>query len=169
MSRNRGIFFILLIGAAVILSVAWGILSRQDTLASLRVTADQEAVPPVQVMYPQYGSATHALDLPGNVVPWYEAPIYAQVSGYVKMWYADYGAVVKRGQVLATINAPELDEQYQAAKAQLAVAQSRYDIAALTAKRYSALSGHPSCLATTGRRRGGRRCCTEGAGSGGER
>jgi RND family efflux transporter MFP subunit len=141
MSRNRGIFFFALLGAVVILSVAWGLFGRQNTLASLRVTADQTAVPPVQIVYPQHGDATRAVDLPGNIVAWYQAPIYAQVSGYVKMWYADYGAEVKRGEVLATIDAPELDAQYQAAQAQLAVAQTRYNIAALTAKRYSALSG----------------------------
>jgi membrane fusion protein, multidrug efflux system len=141
MNRKRGFFVAGLAGVAVVTSVTWGIWSRQESLASLRVTADQEAVPPVQVVYPQHGSATRILDLPGNIEAWYQAPIYAQVSGYVKMWYADYGAKVKRGELLATIDAPELDEQYEAAKAQLAVAQTRYKIASLTAKRYQALSG----------------------------
>jgi RND family efflux transporter MFP subunit len=141
MSKNRRTLAIISVGAVVIFAVAWGLIGRRDAVASLRVTAAQTAVPPVQVVYPQQGAPTHTLDLPGNVVAWYEAPIYAQVSGYVKMWYVDYGAKVKKGQLLATIDAPELDQQYQAAQAQLAVAQTKYRIASLTAKRYGALSG----------------------------
>lgn len=140
MIRRRG-WWITIAALVVAVLIVQGLWSRHQTLAALSVTAAEESVPPVQIVYPQPAPPTHEIDLPGNVQAWYEAPIYAQVSGYVRMWYADYGARVKQGQLLATIDAPELDAQYAAARAQLAVAQSRYRIAALTARRYQALSG----------------------------
>jgi membrane fusion protein (multidrug efflux system) len=141
MRRWRGVLVTTLLGAVVIALVISGVWTRQSTLASLRVTADQEAVPQVQVVYPQPGPPTHALDLPGDIDAWYQAPIYAQVSGYVKTWYKDFGAQVKTGDLLATISAPGLDEEYESAKAQLAVAEAQYRLGALTARRFRALSG----------------------------
>jgi RND family efflux transporter MFP subunit len=75
---------------------------------------------------------------------WYEAPIFAQVSGYVRNWFEDYGANVKAGQLLATIDTPGLDADYAAAKARLHVAQTKYKLAATTAARWQALAGTPA-------------------------
>jgi RND family efflux transporter MFP subunit len=83
--------------------------------------------------------STETVTLPGNIQAWYEAPIYAQVSGYVKMWYKDYGAHVKKGDVLAEINAPALDAQYAQAKADLESERAKNALAELTAKRYVAM------------------------------
>ena len=121
--------------------VAWGIVGRRNHLADLRSVAAEESVPQVQVIAPAHGPATRSLSLPGTIKAWYAAPIYAQVSGYVRAWYKDYGAPVKAGDLLATIDAPGLDEQYATAKANLAVAQSKYKLAAVTARRWKALSG----------------------------
>ena len=121
--------------------VAWGIVGRRNHLADLNDVADDEAVPQVQVISPAPGPATRTLDLPGNINAWYMAPIYGQVSGYVKAWYKDYGAPVKAGELLATIDAPGLDEQFETAKANLAVVQARYKLAVVTSKRWKALSG----------------------------
>ena len=66
-------------------------------------------------------------------------PIYAQVSGYVKAWHTDYGALVKKGDVLAEINAPALDAQYKQAVADLASERALLGLADLTAKRYLAM------------------------------
>jgi RND family efflux transporter MFP subunit len=82
--------------------------------------------------------------LPGTVHAWYEAPIYAQVSGYVQSWNEDYGATVKAGQLLATIAAPGLDAEYASAEASLRVAQANYRVAESTAKRWQALAGTPA-------------------------
>ena len=82
--------------------------------------------------------------LPGTVRAWYEAPIFAQVAGYVHSWNEDYGATVKAGQLLATIDAPSLDAQYAAAKANLSVAQANYRLAVSTAARWQALAGTPA-------------------------
>ncbi len=121
--------------------VAWGIIGRRHHLAELRAVADEESVPQVQLIAPGRGPATHTLDLPGNINAWYSAPIYAQVAGYVRMWYKDYGAPVRAGTLLASIDAPGLDEQFETAKAGLAVAQTRYKLAAVTARRWQALAG----------------------------
>jgi membrane fusion protein (multidrug efflux system) len=120
---------------------AFGIWSRSDTVASLKQEADDAAIPRVQVVSPKLGPPHRTLTLPGNLDAWYEAPIYAQVSGYVAHWFKDYGAPVKAGDVLATISTPSLDAQFEAAKAKLEVAQARYKLAVTTAKRWAALSG----------------------------
>jgi membrane fusion protein, multidrug efflux system len=120
---------------------AFGIWSRDDTVVRLQQEADDAAVPRVQVVSPKPGPPHQTLTLPGNIEAWYEAPIYAQVTGYVAHWFKDYGAPVKADDVLATINTPSLDAQFEAAKAKLAVAQARYKIAVITARRWAALAG----------------------------
>ena len=79
------------------------------------------------------------ITLPGNIVGWYEAPIYARVTGYVKMWHKDYGDHVKKGDVLAEINTPDLDAEYAQAKADLESERAKYTLADVTAKRWVAL------------------------------
>jgi RND family efflux transporter MFP subunit len=120
---------------------AYGIWSRNDTVAALQMTAADASLPRVQVVSPQPGPPQRTLTLPGNIEPWYRAPIYAQVSGYVSQWYKDYGAQVKAGDVLASIDTPALDAQFAASKANLAVVEARYKLAEVTARRWSALSG----------------------------
>jgi membrane fusion protein (multidrug efflux system) len=120
---------------------AFGIWSRSDSVANLKHAADDSAIPRVQVVSPKPGPPHRTLILPGNIDAWYEAPIYAQVSGYVAHWFKDYGARVKAGDVLATINTPSLDAQFEASKAKLAVVQASYKLAVVTAGRWAALSG----------------------------
>lgn len=99
----------------------------------------EDAVFPVAVVQAHVPDDVETITLPGNIEAWYQASIYAQVSGYVKMWYKDYGAEVKKGDVLAEINTPALDAQYEQAKADMMADKARYELAALTAKRYAAL------------------------------
>jgi membrane fusion protein (multidrug efflux system) len=139
--RGRGRLLAVVALVAVAGVVVWGIVSRSDHVAGLQILADEEAVPQVQVIHPAPAPATRTLDLPGNINAWYAAPIYAQVSGYITKWFKDYGAPVKAGDLLATIDAPGLDEQFATAQANLAVAQARYNLAAVTAKRWKALAG----------------------------
>ncbi|MFC0401000.1 efflux RND transporter periplasmic adaptor subunit [Paraburkholderia rhizosphaerae] len=129
--------------AALILGglVVHGIVQRHDAFVDLKAATDEESVPQVQVMAPARGPATRTVTLPGNVNAWYTAPIYAQVSGYVQKWYVDYGAFVKKGALLATIDAPTVDQQYQGALADLAVAQTNSKLADVTATRWKALAG----------------------------
>jgi RND family efflux transporter MFP subunit len=93
------------------------------------------------VTTPKPGPKERTVTLPGNVVAWNQAPIYAQVSGYVTAWHKDYGAHVEKGDLLAEIDAPGLDAQYKASLDQLDTAQTNYDLAAVTAKRYTELKG----------------------------
>ncbi|HVE06862.1 MAG TPA: efflux RND transporter periplasmic adaptor subunit [Paraburkholderia sp.] len=121
--------------------VAVGVAQRHLQMVSLRDVAADEAVPQVQLVSPADGPPVRALTLPGTVRAYHAAPIYAQVSGYVQHWYKDYGAPVKAGDLLATIDAPTVDEQYQSALADLGVAQTDYRLAQLTARRWQALAG----------------------------
>jgi membrane fusion protein, multidrug efflux system len=119
----------------------YGIWTRGVTLTNLQQRADDSVIPRVQLIMPKPGPAKRAVTLPGNVVAWNEAPIYAQVSGYVTKWYKDYGAHVEKGELLAEIDAPGLDAQYRASVAQLDTTVTNYNLAALTAKRYTELKG----------------------------
>ena len=112
--------------------------SRSDA-ALLREKTLERAIPTVAVVSPKPVPVTETITLPGNIVGWYEAPIYARVTGYVKMWYKDYGGQVKKGNVLAEINAPDLDAQYAQARADLETERARYKLAEVTAKRWIAL------------------------------
>ena len=118
-----------------------GIIDRKRALGRLRDVAKAQSVIAVQIIAPTPGPTKRPLVLPGTVSAWYQAPIFAQVSGYVHSWYADYGATVKAGQLLAIIDTPSLDAQYAAAQADLHVAQANYRLAVTTAKRWQALAG----------------------------
>jgi membrane fusion protein (multidrug efflux system) len=131
-----------LVGVAVAIGLAaFGIWSRSHTVARLKQEADDAAIPRVQVVSPKPGPPQRTLTLPGNIEAWYEAPIYAQVTGYVAQWFKDYGAQVKAGDVLATVSTPSLDAQFEASKAKLAVVQASYKMAVVTAGRWAALAG----------------------------
>nr|WP_025826649.1 efflux RND transporter periplasmic adaptor subunit [Acetobacter persici] len=116
-------------------------LEVQHLHSEVTLTADatNASVPDVAVVQPKPAPPTLSMTLPGNINAWYEAPIYAQVSGYVKMWYKDYGASVKKGDILAEVNAPGLDAQYAQAKADLQVAQAKYGLATVTANRWRSM------------------------------
>jgi membrane fusion protein, multidrug efflux system len=138
---------LLMVGVPVVLAAAllvYGLVARERALAALTRAATEQAVVPVQIISPQKGPSTRPLILPGTVRAWYQAPTFAQVAGYVRSWGEDYGATVKAGQLLATIDAPSLDAQYAAAKANLNVAQANYRLAASTASRWQALAGTPA-------------------------
>jgi RND family efflux transporter MFP subunit len=115
--------------AAVIAIViaAGGLLLRWFHVREVTEWTDARAVPTVAVLTPQRGVTGLETVLPGNIQAWYEAPIYARVNGYLKSWYFDYGAHVKKGQILAAIDTPDLDAELQAALATLksAVAQTK--------------------------------------------
>src|SRR5689334_20516655 len=110
--------------------------------AVLKEEAVDRSIQRVSIINPKLLPPTESITLPGNIQAWYEAQIYAQVTGYVKMWYKDYGAIVKQGDILADINAPALDAQYSQAKADLETERAKYVLAELTAKRYVNMRQH---------------------------
>jgi RND family efflux transporter MFP subunit len=121
------------------LYVSYRIYESNVDATTLRETTLEDAVPTVAVVNPKPALPTETITLPGNIQAWFQAPIYAQVSGYVKMWYKDYGDQVKKGDILAEINAPALDAQYEQAKADLQSERAKYALADITAKRWVAL------------------------------
>jgi RND family efflux transporter MFP subunit len=125
-----------LIGAVAIGVAFVGISSREHEERDLARLTQDAAVPTVEVVNPERGTGAQHLVLPGEVQAWFSAPIYARVSGYVKMWYKDIGAKVKAGDVLAEIDTPDLDQQYEQARGELAKAQANAALAQLTAKRW---------------------------------
>ncbi len=114
------------VGALVIALVATsiGIFRRHQRDAQVAEWTQAQEIPAVSIVLPQQGVSGVKLTLPGDLRAWYEAPIYARVNGYLKRWYSDYGAQVKAGQLLAEIDAPDLDAQLAAAQAKLNVANS---------------------------------------------
>ena len=125
---------------AVVASVvaAAGIFVRVSHANMLKKEVDLQHLT-VKVVAPEFGPSVQELSLPGNVRADLDAPIYARVSGYLKVWHTDIGAHVKKGQVLAEIETPELDEQIERARADLADAESNWEIADVTAKRWQNL------------------------------
>ena len=103
---------------------ALGILQRRSHEAEVAQWTRDQAIPTVAVITPRAGAATQRLVLPGTVQAWFEAPIYARVNGYLKKWNFDYGAHVKKGDVLAEIETPDLDAQLAAAQAKLNAARA---------------------------------------------
>jgi RND family efflux transporter MFP subunit len=129
-------------GIVLVLAVAtaiWGIYSREESEAALTDWTRKQAIPTVAVAHPTQDTGAQKLVLPGNVQAFYEAPIYARVSGYLASWSQDIGAHVRRGQTLAVIDTPDLDQDMAQAEADLATAQARQNFADLTAKRWHAL------------------------------
>ncbi len=85
------------------------------------------------------GSAAQEIVLPGNVMAFINTPLYARTSGYLKAWYADIGARVKQGQLLAIISSPEVDQQLMQARADVVTAQTNAGLAQANATRYQGL------------------------------
>jgi len=139
MQRLSGKVVALSVISLVLLYLGYRIYESRSDAALLREQTLEGAVPTVAIVSPKPVPSTETITLPGNVVGWYEAPMYARVTGYVKMWYRDYGDQVKKGDVLAEINAPDLDAEYQQAKADLDSERARYKLAEVTAKRWVAL------------------------------
>jgi RND family efflux transporter MFP subunit len=119
--------------------LAFGILSRLKDEANLRDAVAQTSVASVSVVLPKRGAPVEELILPGNVQPFISSPIYARTDGYLKKWYFDIGAHVKTGQLLAVIDAPEVDQQLAQAKSTLATAQANLELAQITKDRYTSL------------------------------
>lgn len=116
-----------------------GILSRTASAAALVRETREDSVLTVNVVHPKSGDAEEEVVLPGNTQAFTDSPIYARTTGYLKKWYVDIGTHVKSGQLLAEIDAPELDHQLQQAKADLETAKANLSLAQSTADRWQFL------------------------------
>jgi RND family efflux transporter MFP subunit len=130
---------VLVAAAALALLIYFGIHSRAAAESRLKQRTEEAASPTVAVVFPREGAATQEIVLPGNTQAFSDAPIYARTNGYLKRWYFDIGARVRKGQLLAEIETPELDQQLQQARADLDTAQANLNIAKITASRWQDL------------------------------
>src|SRR3954466_13436150 len=139
------------IGGVLLLAVGlglafWGISTRAKSLDVVTKETRELAVPTVSVIAPERGAPQQEIVLPGTMQAFTDAAIYARVSGYLSKWYVDLGARVRAGQVLADIDTPEVDQQLEQARADLATAEANARLAQSTAERYRDLIKADSVL-----------------------
>jgi len=136
---QSGLIIALVVAGLAAGVLIFGIRSRVKAEAGLRTVTQQMAVPSVSVVLPKPTASAEEVVLPGNIQPFISSPIYARTDGYLKAWYFDIGAHVKKGQLLATIQTPEVDEQLSQARSTLATAQANVELAQITRDRYQSL------------------------------
>jgi len=136
---KRAIAIIASFAACATLAIASGVHSRLRAETRLRESAQASAIPYVDVVSPKATADADEIALPGSTAAFNDTPIYARTSGYVKHWYVDIGTRVKRGQLLATIETPELDQQLRQARADLENAEANLQLATTTAARWQHL------------------------------
>ncbi|MBN9614449.1 MAG: efflux transporter periplasmic adaptor subunit [Acidobacteriales bacterium 59-55] len=124
------------VGIALLVVIALGITSRAADSRDLEKRTEAAAILTVSVVHPSDAPLSPEISLPGNTQAFMDTPIYARTSGYLKHWYFDIGARVRKGQLMAEIETPELDQQLQVAEADLKSAEANLDLANTTAARY---------------------------------
>jgi RND family efflux transporter MFP subunit len=134
--RWLGVAIALVVVAALLVS---GIVSRVRARTKLKTETAQVALTAVSVVSPKQTAPAEEIILPGNVQPFITSPVYARTNGYLKKWYFDIGAHVKKGQLLAVIETPEVDQQLQQARSNLLTAQANLELATITKTRYQGL------------------------------
>jgi RND family efflux transporter MFP subunit len=135
-SRRVGAIVAAFFCAGLVALIVLGIRSRLDAEKKLETTVKSSAIPVVTVVHPEASSKAQEIELPGTTQAFTEAPIYARTSGYLKAWYLDIGAHAKRGQLLAEIETPELDQQLEQAENDLKTAEANLQLAQVTADRW---------------------------------
>jgi RND family efflux transporter MFP subunit len=135
----RGWVVLIAIVVLLVADLILGIRSRVRAETNLRAATAQMAVPSVSVVLPKQTAPAQELILPGNIQPFISSPIYARTDGYLKNWYFDIGAHVKAGDLLATIQTPEVDEELAQARSTLATAEANLALAQITRDRYQSL------------------------------
>lgn len=129
----------LLLAGAAAAAVGLGINTRKMADARLNAWAENQAIPYVAVISPDAKVRRNSIDLPGRLEAYSQAQLFARVSGYLKDWQADMGASVRAGQLLAEIDAPDLDQQIMQAVADLASAEANVELARTTLERAQSL------------------------------
>src|SRR5258708_26440579 len=137
--RQTAVLVAVAVLAALSLLIYSGIHSRVAAESRLMKRTEEGAIPTVAVICPKEGAPTQEITLPGNTQAYSDAPLFARTSGYLKRWYFDIGAHVQKGQLLAEIETPEVDQQLRQAQAELETAQANLSIAKITAARWQDL------------------------------
>ena len=131
--------WVVVIAVIVALVVVFGIAARRRSESTLETDTKAASIPSVNVIHPVSSVLSSGLALPGSTQAYVDTPIYARTSGYLKKWYFDIGAHVRKGQLMAVIETPELDEQLQVAQADLKSAEANLNLATTTSARYQNL------------------------------
>jgi len=150
-ARPRRILFLLgFVAVCAIALAAFGILDRAKSKQEVKAWTDEQAVPTVRLVQAEPGPLEQPLFLPGNVSAFNISPLFARASGYVTAWHSDLGAHVKKGDVLVTISAPDLDQQLEQAKAQLVQLQAAVEQAQANSDLSQVTNGRTARLVALG-------------------
>ena len=139
--RGSGGLYPLMIGVVVVLVIAgaFTLIQRKSQYAALANETEAMAVPTVAVIHPTLEAPQEDLVLPGTLQAYVESPIYARTNGYLKKWYHDIGTRVRQGDLLADIDAPEVDQQLAQSRADLNTSQANANLSKITSNRYEEL------------------------------
>jgi len=138
-SRGGAITLLIVVLIVAVILAVTGVLQRVNARTKLESQTTELAAPDVLAAPPQQGKPTEEVVLPGNIFAYIDSPIYARTNGYLKKWYFDIGARVKKGQLLAEIESPEVDQQLAQANADLLTAEANAKYASVTSARYQDL------------------------------
>jgi RND family efflux transporter MFP subunit len=138
-STHKAVIGLVIVLIVAIVLAVLGILSRTHGNSALAQRTDTTAAPTVTVATAKAGAPVDEFVLPGNVTAFTDSPIYARTDGYLLHWYFDIGAHVKKGDLLAVIDTPELDKQVAQAEADLTTAQTNAGNAKVQSDRYTGL------------------------------
>ena len=149
--KPRRILFLLgFVAVCAIALAAFGILDRARSKQEVKAWTEEQAIPTVRLVQAEPGPSEHPLLLPGNVAAFNISSLFARASCYVTAWHSDIGAHVKKGDVLLTISAPDLDQQLQQAKAQFVQLQAAVEQAQATADLGQVTNGRTARLVALG-------------------
>lgn len=137
--RGLAMALVLVLAVSIGAAIYAGINTRVADRAQLESGIAESAIPSVSVVHPKKGAAAEEIQLPGNVMPFVDAAIYARTSGYLKKWHFDIGSRVESGQLLAEIETPEVDQQLEQARADLQRAEADLVLAKVKAERWTRL------------------------------
>jgi len=140
-TRKRSPLFTVFFVVVAVLIVVGGVLlfQRRTQYQALANETEAAAIPTVAIIHPSVEAGDENLVLPGTLQAYVESPIYARTNGYLRKWYRDIGSRVNKGELLADIDTPEVDQQLGQARADLNTAQANAHLSDITATRYTDL------------------------------
>src|SRR6202035_700252 len=140
-ARKRSPLFTVFFLVVAILIVVGGVLlfQRRVQYQALANETEAAAIPTVAIIHPSVEGGDENLVLPGTLQAYVESPIYARTNGYLRKWYRDIGSRVNKGELLADIDTPEVDQQLGQSRADLNTAQANAQLSEITAARYTDL------------------------------
>src|SRR6201998_1214150 len=119
---------VVVLAVALLVAIAYGLHLRSSNERRLAITTEEAAIPTVNVTHPTAGSQVDDLALPGTVQAFTDTPIYSRTNGYLKKWYFDIGSRVHKGDLLAVVETPEVDQQLDQSRAELERMQGKTEL-----------------------------------------